>query len=833
MTSPRKTYTTVQPPSRRTLERVTLETSLKPFHPFDQQSLEATADAVFQQWRSLLATARSCSLLLWVSDGSEILDWAGDPDATFEWARYIGFCNTAAHPYGEEKEPDRVAVPYREGTAPISYADLARLIAALRGAGERLGMAVRVGATFDPGPEFAPSDFKFTRHPEILAGGEEVGIGPIIRMVRHFSTLKEDGRRYAAFPDGIPPQTSFGEFLGRQSQSYLTALGFDYLWLSNGFGFSSYAWSELGESFDGARFRHERTAGLRERALGFWEDLSTHLTLPVQVRGTNQTAGIDIGSDSVPALEVYERGYVESPPPNSPWGPLNEDFGVEMSGFMSRIAMLPRADAGYRFRFYANDPWFWQQPWWDFYHREPFDIHLPLSVARLTSGGAVETPSEVNVLAIDTSRGELDERCGREVGSHVARALENAPDQAGPLVWVYPFREYHEAMAASPESISRPHFEDWYLTAAISSGLPLNTVVSTDELPGALAAGALAERVLVVPAGGLTNPVAAALTRHLEAGGSVLAYGSLAHASDAARSLLGVTSDDSGLAGDLDLASELATDSLSDGTTPVSRLRHAAHLSGGTVTETLADAVNTRVLATVRSAAKERVYATARRAPAWRGQALWVRGSAPFTYSEPDERGVRSRVPHDLTLFADVAALLRGVLGGIGIRVSHELRTFASGRVVQAIRRHEHAYWFSGYLPDTTSRLSLGLPQGAPLLNNQECWYQDGAATYQLPKSFHAECRVLVHQHAAGLLRCREIAPYPWYMARGIRVDGLADATVTLYLPPGVGTGARITAAGRQLVYEASPADGRVRLEHVTGSLNVAWPRRQEGRADE
>src|SRR5690606_1142270 len=131
-----------------------------------------------------------------------------------------------------------------------------------------------------------------------------------IAMVRHFSVLQPDDRAYAAFPDGIPAGTSFGEFLGRQAESFLGALGFDYLWLSNGFGFSSYAWSELGESFDGERFRSERTGELRSRALEFWRDLAAHLHHPVQVRGTNHTAGIDIGADSVPALEVYEAGYI-------------------------------------------------------------------------------------------------------------------------------------------------------------------------------------------------------------------------------------------------------------------------------------------------------------------------------------------------------------------------------------------------------------------------------------------------------------------------------------------------------------------------------------------
>lgn len=839
------TTSSARPAIARPLRRANLEVSLKPFPSFDDAAVTATVRTLFDQWRTLLATAQECSVLLWVSDGSEILDWAGDLTDELEWARFIGFNNTAASAYGEEKEPERVAIPYRAGTGPITYADVARVVAAIKAAGAEAGIPTRVGATFDPGPEFAPSDFKFTRHPEVVARGEDVGIGPIIAMVRHFSVLEGDDRPYAAFPAGIPAGTSFGELLGRQSEDYLRALGFDYLWLSNGFGFSSYAWSELGESFDGARFRPERTGDLRERALGFWADLAAHLTYPVQVRGTNHTAGIDIGADSVPALEVYERGYLESPPPNSPWGPLNEDFGIELSGLMSRVAVLPAGAQGFRFRFYANDPWFWQQPWWDFYHREPFDIYLPLAVARLRADGSVEPASEVNVLTVDTAHGVLDERCGREVGTHVATALEALPDEAGPVVWVYPFREYHEAMAADPTTIGRPHFEDWYLTAAINAGLPLNTVVSTDDLAGAMAAGALAGRTLVVPVGALSEPVARVLAGHVRGGGTLIAYGALDGASSAARGLLGVAVDDNGLDGldgDLTLVSTLGSDVVPGGALPTT-VRHVPHLSGGPVREVAAP--GTQVLASVTDrrparparmapgpAGQARAYATAR--PLGAGEVRWVRGSSPFRYADPDAQGRRAHVPHDRAALADPAALLRDLLRRGGLHVAHELRTPAAGRAVHAVHRSAGAYWFTGYLPDTTTRLSLALPAGAPLLNHQECWYDGATATYQLPKSFRAECRVLVDQATAGVLRCREIAPYPAHMTRAMRVTGLVDATVTLLLPPSAAE-VRVDVddvpfdldelATADDVRRASGAAAR-HLTGVTGTLTLAWEER-------
>ncbi|GAA4902352.1 hypothetical protein GCM10025789_21310 [Tessaracoccus lubricantis] len=802
-----------------------LEVSLKAFPSFTDADVRATVETVFDQWRTLLSAAERCSVLLWASDGSEILDWRGQLDDTFEWARFIGFNNVAAEPYGEDKEPERVAAPFRAATQPVSYRDLGRVVSAIRAAGAARGIPTQVGATFDPGPEFAPSSFKYERHPEVVARGEDVGIGPIIAMVRHFSTLQADDRAYAAYPHGIPPATSFGEFLGRQAQDYLSRLGFDYLWLSNGFGFSSYAWSELGESFDGVRFRPERTGELRRRALDFWRDLSARLSFPVQVRGTNHTAGIDIGADSVPALEVYEGGYIDSPPPNSPWGPLNEDFGIELSGFMSRIAMLPRGCDTYRMRFYANDPWFWQQPWWDFYCREPFDIHLPLAVSRLGADGGVQPPSEVNILTIDTAHGVLDERCAREVGTHIVQSLESLPDAPGPLVWVYPFREYHEAMNEDPHTIATPHFEDWYLTSAINAGLPLNTVISTDDAPAAVRAGSLAGRVLVVPAAGVGSTLAATLEQHAEGGGTVLVYGSLAAASEDCRLLVGLETADEGLDGDLTVESHLAEDSPTVGTMP-QVLRHVAHLSGGPVTEVSPTNGPAHSVVTVSRNGTSRCYASNRAVGG--GRVLWVRGSAPFEYSPADDRGVRTHVPHDRSTFADAGSMARGLLGLAGWEVSHELRTPASGRAVNTIHRHDGAFWFSGYLPDTTTRLRLKSPLGAPLLQHTECWIApDGSSVHQLSKSFHKECRVFITQHVPGVVRCREVAPFPAHMSRGTRVTGLVDATVRLLLPARVGD-VRIDVDGAHRPESfhggTDPVPHReVVLEHITGTLTAMW----------
>lgn len=473
--------------------RVVLECSLRPFAPFDRATIAAAADRLVTQWRPLLDAADSSAVMLWASDGSELLEWAGDLDTELEWACWVGFNNADADPYGHNVTTDRWAVPYRPDMPPLTYDGIRAVVSALREALlEATGGPVEIGATFDAGPEFAPSRFKYHTHPEILATTEASGLARVIRMVRPWSILHGDSIEYAAFPEGIPEGLGFGTFFGRQAAEYLPAMGFDYLWFSNGFGFSSYAWTTVGELFDGERFRIERGTALTESILGFWQDFGRECNLPVEVRGTNFPAGLDAVVDGVPGQQLYEAGYFRMPPPNSPWGPLNRDFGIELTGMLSRIATLP--GEGFPFRFYAHDPWFWQNPWRDFYGRHPYDINLPLSLSRVDRSGAVQCPSDIMVLTVDDERGHLDARDAMEIQAAVTTARAAAPDAAGPLVWLYPFREYHDS--DRPQQVFD---EEWVFTSAVNAGLPLSSVISTDAAPDALNAGVLDDCVVVTP----------------------------------------------------------------------------------------------------------------------------------------------------------------------------------------------------------------------------------------------------------------------------------------------------------------------------------------------
>ncbi|HAZ62639.1 MAG TPA: hypothetical protein DCZ72_03370, partial [Armatimonadetes bacterium] len=149
------------------LANVTLELSLKPFWEADP---EPVCRRMFRQWLPLIGQARQVSVMLWTADGSELLDYAGRLDDEIEWARYIGGATPRQPVPGD---PEGVclhsrAYLYRDNPPVHTYRSLAAIVATLKRVGAEVpGLPVRVGSTFDPGPEFARSSFKYERHPEV------------------------------------------------------------------------------------------------------------------------------------------------------------------------------------------------------------------------------------------------------------------------------------------------------------------------------------------------------------------------------------------------------------------------------------------------------------------------------------------------------------------------------------------------------------------------------------------------------------------------------------------------------------------------------------------
>ncbi len=500
-------------------KNVSLEISLKPFKKTDDEYIHGVCRQVFEHWKPLVKNCETVSIMLWASDGSEILDYNGDMDTAFEWAYLVGNANLPLNPTGDDSiRLSAYPQLYRSDYPTMTYGILRKIVATFKEEGKKAlpKATIRVGHTFDIGPEFAISEFKYKRHPEICSGQRMDKFG----FVDCTALLNADDRSYASYPNGIPQNTPIGLFLGKQTDVFLKDMGMDYIWLSNGFGFSADPWSLKGKVFDGENFHVEKLSETRQKVMEFWKNFRSGCPeFPVEVRGTNNSVGIDYATDAVPLYEIYNSNLGITPPPNSPWAALNADYGLEIMGHMTRVCELP--GEGFMFRYYIHDLWWVNSPWYDRYEGEPTDIYLPMAVSRIKPDGTVETAETLNILSIDNSWGDMPDACVNEPLPHFLKAKKDAGDKPAPFVWVYPMREYTTSF---DETVIREMYKgDMYIKNAINNSLPLNCVVSTDIfLKTDL--GIYNESVLISPIPE-TPKVLEKLTTFIKNGGRVAFYG--------------------------------------------------------------------------------------------------------------------------------------------------------------------------------------------------------------------------------------------------------------------------------------------------------------------
>ncbi|OCT15527.1 hypothetical protein A8709_15745 [Paenibacillus pectinilyticus] len=815
-------------PNKKTLQRASLEMSLKPFKSLEPSAIDAVCTEALRQWQPLLEMAETASMLLWVSDGSEILTWNGELDDSFEWARYVGFANEEMFGHVTDKKDPHIARLYTESPVTFTYGDLKRVVDAFkRIASEQFGVLMEVGATFDAGPEFAYSDFKYKTHPEINKaeiGGKYVSLKTHYTVVCSWSKLKADHVSYAAFPDGIPEDLPFGEFLGKQCASYLPALGFDYIWFSNGFALSYFPWTYLGANYDGTNLAIADYEEVTSKVLSFWDLFKQECPdVRTETRGTNYGTGMDLAKDYIPMQDLYDKGYLAYPPPNSPWGALNYDFGLEITGYLSRIAEVPKDT--YMYRFYANDPWFWQNPWFDYYDREPHDIYCPLAAARMNSDGGVELPGVVQILTIDTENGELQAESAAEIIPHIRKAFKDAPDQPGLVTWLYPFRELHDTLQADKQDTGRVFFHDWLIRNAINEGLPLNTVLGTDTFRkmSAEAKKKLKGTILLVSTLGLTKDLAWEIVALVQTGGRVLLYGDITQPD-----LLEMLQLEriQPLEGDFELNISLEQDEVG-ASGPSHVLRHRADIGDGGLSLSLRADVDscTHVHAVAAQNGEERVFAVSRSETGWGGGRIgWMRGSLPF-----QPAGVTHLPLRQEETFYDSSVLLRYMLQPFGYQLSQKKQTTDSQSALLFISRHENAYWFTGCKQDSTVQLELGLPEGVPLFPGQSVQLGGETGLYALDRTFHEECRIVVSQSAKSKVLCRENQAFPTWNrqpSRNLTVWHLNDANVTLFPPVEAIVGGVVEIRLNEKEYlDITHAfqEDRIYLEGITGRIDVLW----------
>jgi hypothetical protein len=805
---------------------ITLETSLKPFKKKDKNFIKQVATEIFTQWQSLLRHTDTVSVMLWTGDGSEILDYRGQLSQKLEWAKYMGNPNTE-HEVGslpKELSLHERAYLYIENPPDFDYSDLKFIIQTLKETGRDItGKPIRIGATFDPGPEFAKSDFKYKRHTEIL-GGSAMGHKTFVSC---YSTLNADKVAYAGFPEGIPANTPFGTFFGRQSQHFLNDLGYDYIWFSNGFGFGVEGWSSTGAIFNGKTFAKEKLNDTREKITSFWKFFRKECPVyRIETRGTNLSAGTDLARDGVDLKNIYEGGYNLLPPPNSPWAALDGDFGLEMAGYMSRMAEIP--DDRYIFRYYTHDPWWVNSPWLDRYGSEPHDIYLPMSVSRINEKGEIRLPTNLNFLTIDNTYGDMPSQVPDEVIPHILKARYNSPTAAGPLVWVYPFDEYHDWAYTQGERLPEIYYGDWLIRQAINNGFPLNTIVSTrsfEKIEGQKRE-IFNQSVLVSIVPPANSTLEKELIRFVEAGGKLLIYGPADHAGKDFLKMLNLQNNES-LDGTFNISYASTLDSVVNNSPR--RILHQALFSGGGVRTNIQNAGDayTKVLATMEQSGKKRDVLWVRELPDWKGGKIaYVRGTNSSTFI-----GGKLLTPDDPAKLFTGPLLLRYVLQEFGIAIGVAKEEVAMKNPVLTISRSNNGFYFSGYVPNTMVSQKFKLPAGAPLLTGYNTRLVNGFSTYNLPTAWQKECRVFIEQND-GIVACKEGVSVQKGISRRLVVTGLKNATVRIFPDDNVTEKDLMLHLNANYPYQkgqisfkqGDPKLGKYFIVmNVTGDLTISW----------
>ena len=789
----------------------TLEFGPKVLFRKDDGFLDGFFAELFRSYRQLLKHCDAVSLLFWLGDGTEILQFSGDLAQPIAWARWQGF----AHPVGD---PPREPVLYTDHPVALDYADVRRIVAAARRAcADVLGKPLSFILPFDPGSEFTEAPFRYERHPEILLRAAD---GATVRCIDAIGRFHADAERYAGYPDGIPEGTPFGEFLGRQTRAYVDAVGADAIWLSNSFGFgrSPYASGGTGQFFDGERFLTEGNRAVRDAVLAFWEAFRRECPdLPVHCRGTDFPVGMNLANhaSSYRALYAGNRfGIV--PPPNTPWPAITRNEGLALAGTLSQNAPFP--EPRLVLRYYATDQWFCNNPWFDRWDRSPHDLYLNGSLCKFAPDGALCAFTDVHVMGVDGSWGETPSEIADEVVPHLKRAAALRPDAPPPLVWVYPFDEWDDAVFGDAPRPDLPFGGDLSIIGAFNHAFPLAGAVTTANLAAALRAdsslvtrhSSLRESVLVTPAPVPGGEAERLLLGHLESGGRILCYGTLRGASPAWLAALGLAADAEPLDGEFELEGDAAG-------APSRRYLHDAVIGQGGLVETAAGAT---VLAEARKGGARRVLA------AVNGRAAWVRGGTAAARERLRFRRVDARDEREWFAPERLYNVALGALGWF-VRIEHGL---GPEPVEFLVSRNRGGFVLTGHSFDDDAALLVRAPWGAPVPLARRVRLADGAARIPVRGWFHDEVRVFVRQ-AGGVVGCRSQPVVAKDLHRRWLVEGLDHADVRFYADP-----ARPPVCYRSASTEFGDAREPVRpdlttdgtgvwfeLRDVSGVLSVGW----------
>ena len=120
-------------------KNVTLEVSLKPFKQTDETYIKTVCEKIFGQWRPLVKDCETVSIMLWTSDGSEMLDYRGLLDDSFEWCRYLGTANLPTNTSADHSiSLHKFKFTYLEDPPVFTYRILRTIVRSFKQAGQKI-----------------------------------------------------------------------------------------------------------------------------------------------------------------------------------------------------------------------------------------------------------------------------------------------------------------------------------------------------------------------------------------------------------------------------------------------------------------------------------------------------------------------------------------------------------------------------------------------------------------------------------------------------------------------------------------------------------------------
>lgn len=817
------------------LHNVQLEISLKPFRSADPGEVAAVTRNFIAMWGSLLRHADQLSILFWVGDGTELLEYNGNLDQKLSWAEWIGRASDV-HKIPREKDPrgeslDGQGHAYTANPPVFTCGDLKSIVATVkRVAGEMTGLRVLAGTILEPGGELVKSKWKYERHPEVLFSGQ----GHMGYNIDCTSVLKADPTPYAGFPQGIPEGTPWGLFFGRQTRHFMADMGFDYFWMSNGYGIgrAPYAYGAQGQFFDGSEFRPDGNLVVRDRILEFWKLFREECPdCPVRLRGSDYVLGMDWANHATPYREILDGRFKTVQPPNTPWPALTSNFGMAMAGYLGRMSV---AQGDIPYRLYTSDPWWANSAWIDSFNHSPHDIYLNLSLSAMDEGGGVRAADSVDFLTIDTSWGDIPEWIPDEVIPHIKQAFRCQPDEAGPLVWVYPFDEYEEMTFKVTGRINRVFSEDLFLQEAINNLLPLNTVVSSRAFIANQGRkdARHRDRIFVSPVPPAGGRLEGALLDLIHGGGRVLLYGSLSGAGQALLSLLQLGNEDP-LSGDFELEGVPESDSQPAGT-DARILRHQPVVSAGGISEVCARTGKGGIVHTVTAGSEGKTRVVGRVCAMGTGGGIvgWTRGTSSVDVVSGALK-FRSMTPFAEGRFFRSEKLPRLLLKYLGMDLCLEREYPEACARHLTVSRHRNGFRFTLFSEERQMKIGMRFPIGAPVLEGETFSFREGVAHYAFHRFLHAESRIFIRENEGGRISCQIVQPMSAKYRHRVNLKPLKNATVCFFPPDGNPDAAQILLnPDTRLLTIGEPFDSRVvesgqgrwiEIRNVTGLLSFAW----------